>query len=183
MGSEMCIRDSFKTLGVGSSRAGSRVTGKKDPQQEAQLAAKARASSALITAMGIKIGQATREGGKRKRAEGTASHSYGLEVTASIQKFLDLPNEIMAEHWYTARYKEPPPHLDEYKLQPGDGLDRLHHVYRWSTRSSAKSFTKHQEDIVARIVEREKNLPAHQVHSTQGAQAPPHDTLTYQGAG
>jgi Origin of replication binding protein len=94
---------------------------------------KTKVSAALAGAIGVKLRTLGRLG-KRKREQGEVY--LKLELAPEIEDFLDIPNELSSEHWYKAIYREPAPHLDQYKVSMESTLEELMNTYNTYIGSS-----------------------------------------------
>jgi hypothetical protein len=41
-----------------------------------------------------------------------AENCYTLAVAKPVEEIIELPSELVAEHWYRRKYNQEPPHLD-----------------------------------------------------------------------
>jgi hypothetical protein len=95
-------------LGVTAAKvkpAGSKKSSKK------QLKDKTKLSNVLSAAVGLTL-QAKRASGCKLRKSQDAENCYTLAVAKPVQEIIDMPSELVAEHWHRRKYNQEPPHLD-----------------------------------------------------------------------
>jgi hypothetical protein len=95
-------------LGVTAAKvkpAGSKESSKK------QLKDKTKLSNVLRAAVGLTL-QTKRASGCKRRKSQDAESCYTLAVAKPVQEIIDMPSELVAEHWYRRKHNQEPPHLD-----------------------------------------------------------------------
>jgi hypothetical protein len=82
-----------------------------------QMKDKTKISNVLTATVGLTL-QTKRASGCKRRKAPDAENCYTLAVAKPVQEIIDLPSELVAEHWYRRKYNQEPPHLD--RLYTGD---------------------------------------------------------------
>jgi hypothetical protein len=82
---------------------------RKSPKK--QIKDKTKLSNVLRAAVGLTL-QTKRASGFKRRKSHDAESGYTLAVAKPVQEIIDMPSELVVEHWYRRKYNQEPPHLD-----------------------------------------------------------------------